>query len=635
MPKTAAQIMFDVEVGAATAKISKLSNKLDSLNKSMGKGAGTGKKVTSSIENWSTGITKAAGALATYRAASMGIQSVTDAIKDSWDAIIERQRQAAGHQQTVGRAIQALNATLGEGRDITIEEIKKMVESARTNDQAGLVEVIQRGVSSKLANTSARSVTEAVIALHGDTSYLDDEDRAGLSLSAVQLADASGSWAAGASAADVAKAYGHATNRFTQHAYSDDQGTATRNLLPAVKALMQQGVEMKNAMAFTAQLSTLGADPLGRQAKTTTINMMKQLDGIYKGSLGINKMQELEDKGFTKNEMLEVIMGVASKEVRAMVGEDNINNIRVRAKGIQNSTRLELKKFLAKTGQSEWNEQAIEYAKSRDIGMDAEMTSRAQMFVALNRILSGEGDREANEGIRTIRADIGDYKTKADLVRASGRWDDTFQKGLNVSGDANILLRESEIQQQISKGSDVEGVTFAAADALNKERLAKNMEQRGYGGVIGTGMAMTDQWAEWAAVTAARGMGMGSPKKTKELLDSVSSGISTDREEYDEKMAGLSDSQKREARMVKIMMDGNSALKSLTTILEAFGGGEDNAASRFIRGTAISEGASEQESILRKVVNGEKSLPVTIVGGQGANSRPANPDSNQLNNSDR
>jgi len=257
------------------------------------------------------------------------------------------------------------------------------------------------------------------------------------------------------------------------------------------------------------------------------------------------------------------------------------------------------------------------------------------MFVALNRILSGEGDREANEGIRTIRADIGDYKTKADLVRASGRWDDTFQKGLNASGDANILLRESEIQQQISKGSDVEGVTFAAADALNKERLAKNMEQRGYGGVIGTGMAMTDQWAEWAAVTAARGMGMGSPKKTKELLDSVSSGISTDREEYDEKMAGLSDSQKREARMVKIMMDGNSALKSLTTILEAFGGGEDNAASRFIRGTAISEGASEQESILRKVVNGEKSLPVTIVGGQGANSRPANPDSNQLNNSDR
>jgi len=627
--------MFDVEVGAATAKISKLSNKLDSLNKSMGKGAGTGKKVTSSINNWGTGITKAVGALATYRAASMSIQSVTDAIKESWDAIIQRQKQAAGHQQTVGRAIQALNATLGEGRDITIEEIKKMVESARTNDQAGLVGVIQRGVSSKLPNTSAKNVTEAVIALHGDTDYLDDEDRSGLSLSAVQLADASRAWATGASAADIGKAFGHATNRFTQHAYSDDQGTATRNLLPAVKALMQQGVEMKNAMAFTAQLSTLGADPLGRQAKSTTINMMKQLDGIYKDTLGLNKMQELEDKGFTKNEMLEVIMGVASKEVRAMVGDENVNKVRLRAKGLQNATRQELAKFLAKTGQTEWNQQAIEYAKSNDVGMDAEMTSRAQMFVALNRILSGEGDKEANEGIKTIRADIGDYNTRAGLERASRKWDETFQKGLDGAGDARRLQRESEIHQEISKGSDVEGVAYAAADALDKKRLAKNMEQRGYGGVIGTGMAMTDQWAEWAAVMTARGMGMGSPKRTKELLDSVDAGISTDRGEYDEKMAGLSDSQRRDARMIKIMMDGNSALKSITTILEGLGGGEENSASRFIRGTAISEGASEHESILRKVVSGETSLPVTIVGTQGVNSRPANPDSNQLNNSDR
>jgi len=128
---------------------------------------------------------------------------------------------------------------------------------------------------------------------------------------------------------------------------------------------------------------------------------------------------------------------------------------------------------------------------------------------------------------------------------------------------------------------------------------------------------------------------MGSPKKTKDLLDSVSAGISTDKDEYDEKMAGLSDSQKHDARMVKVMMDSNSALKALTTILEGLGGGDDNPASRFIRGTAISEGASEQESILRKVVSGEKTLPVTIVGGQGASSRPANPDSNQLNNSDR
>jgi len=509
--KSAAKIRFDVEVNEARAKIKQLSGSVDKLNKKIASGAGDAGAQEKKIDGWQSGIARATGALIKYRAVMFGIETVTDAVRKSFEKIENRANTAAERQLGVEGGRVAISRVYGSGeKGLTKEEVYRMVDQANVEDRGELGRNVATAISTRDQATSIRDAAKAAIAV-AESSWFqqrqgNESDMTSLVTGSIALADLkikqlreNGSDTSGIDYDKLAVAQAGQMERFVAAAPGRDAEAVRTNLFRGVTSLMSQGVDQRAAMSAAAALATQAKDKEGNQTATMIAK------SVAKGQEVWMKMASGMTNKMSNDQMARAMYGMPGANLteaqKAMMPE-----FRRSLLGMMHQSDDELNRFARDHGFiGGWSPEVEKYIKREKIKLTPELSGRSSVLQQNIEMAKGAGNKQVNESLLATYGMFGDLNSAAGV--AGSRAD--YMRGqseLSESAPQAWYAHKRRLAEEGMHLKNTAGLTTSFWAAGRKEIDAYETEGQGWANA--TGHAVGD-WVNWTA----RGIGRMSTRQ--------------------------------------------------------------------------------------------------------------------------
>ena len=513
--------MFDVEIGAATAKLSKLSRKLDSVTDGMKKAGKSSADAKDATKDWSKGISTAVTSLLKYRAAMLGIETVTTSVKNAWDAIAERQKQAASRQISVGTKLSELASFISPDSDISAVEIAKIVRESKVGDQGLAADAIRQAVSSKASTQSVSSVVEGTMPVVQDLYMLkNDEDVAAIPAAVNRLIAAAGGMEhGGVSSEERFKAQTNALLQLTQESLATTQQDVVNNILPGVVSSMKQGLDQGFASASIAVAGTAAGDVHGKETSGTFAKAIKKVSAIAMEVAGVEEASSVGTGGIMK-----LLYGIGSEEdLKKLGGKGKLEQIRTRAIGLVGRSDKELDEVLASYDMegAEWNQETLDTLKKKGVDIEGELPGRALAKVMVGRLLMGKSDMDMHSKFMVSQGRFGDLSTEEGIDAAVKAYEKKIVSMRDSAGLAVTETKEGKEHEEYNQMNDPAGAAHARREAVEKQLASQHATRSGMTGPLAFAEQMTDYtWRNYEYFFGNM-ISAGSPEMHRSITESV------------------------------------------------------------------------------------------------------------------